>query len=80
MVFVGIVGVSIFSVLAAPKVMVPVPAVAADLANLGANITEAGRFDTFTRGFLGTRPEQVTTEDQATFAGMLDRELLEVPR
>ena len=59
----------------------PVPgAIAADLADLGANITEAGRFDTFTRGFLGTRPEQVTTEDQATFAGMLDRELLEVPR
>ena len=59
----------------------PAPgAVAADLADLGANIPEADRFDMFTRGFLGTSPEQVTTEDQATFAGMLDRELLELPR
>ena len=59
----------------------PVPgAIVADLADLGANIAEADRFDAFTRGFLGTSPEQVTTEDQATFAGMLDRELLEVPR
>jgi len=37
----------------------PVPgAIAADLADLGANITEAGRFDAFTRGFLGTRSLQ----------------------
>jgi hypothetical protein len=59
----------------------PVPgAIAADLADLGANIAEADRFDAFTRGFLEACPEQVTSEDQATFAGMLDRELLEVPR
>jgi hypothetical protein len=50
----------------------PIPgAIAAHLAELGANIAESDRFDAFTRGFLGTCPEQVTTEDQATFAGIL---------
>jgi hypothetical protein len=59
----------------------PLPgAIAADLAELGANIPEAGRCDAFTRAFLGARPDQVTAQDQATFADMLDRELLEVPR
>jgi hypothetical protein len=59
----------------------PVPgAIATDLAELGANIPESDRFDSFTRGFLGTCPDQATTQDQATFAGMLDRELLDVRR
>jgi hypothetical protein len=59
----------------------PVPgAIAADLADLGTDIPEADRFDTFTRGVLAACPEQAMTEDLATFVGMLDRELLEVLR
>lgn len=55
----------------------PVPgAIAADLADLGMDIPEADRLDEFTREFIGTRPDQVTTQDQATFAGMLDRQHL----
>ena len=52
--------------------------IAADLADLGINIPEAARFDSFTQVFLGTSPNQVTTQDQATFASMLDREHLDV--
>jgi hypothetical protein len=59
----------------------PVPgAVAADLAALGVHVPEADRFDAVTRAFLGSGPNQVTTEDQAIFAGMLDRELLDAAR
>jgi hypothetical protein len=55
----------------------PVPgAIAADLADLGMDIPEADRLDEFTREFIGTRPDQVTTQDQATFASMLDRQHL----
>mgnify|MGYP006995602862 CR=1 FL=1 len=49
-----------------------------DLADLGVNVVEAGRLDAFTRSFVGTGPEQVTTQDQATFASMLDREHLDI--
>lgn len=55
----------------------PVPgAIAADLADLGVTLAEAGRFDAFTREFLGASPIQVTAQDQASFAGMLDRAYL----
>lgn len=51
----------------------PVPgAIAADLADLGLDIPEARRLDSFAREFVGTRPDQVTTQDQTTFASMLD--------
>ncbi len=57
----------------------PVPgAIAADLVALGLNVPEADRLDAFTREFLGTSPNQVTTQDQAMFASMLDREHLDV--
>lgn len=48
-------------------------AVAADLADLGLAVAEAGRLDAFAREFLGTLPTQTTPEDQARFAGILDR-------
>jgi hypothetical protein len=52
----------------------PVPGVvAADLVELGLDVPEADRLDAFTRAFLGATPNQVTTQDQATFASMLDR-------
>jgi len=52
----------------------PAPgAIAADLNDLGTNIPEVDQLDSFMRRFLGTRPNQVTTQDQATFASMLDR-------
>jgi hypothetical protein len=57
----------------------PAPgAIAADLKGLGVNIPEADRLDSFTRKFVGTHPTQVTTQDQATFASMLDREHLDL--
>ena len=57
----------------------PVPgAIATDLVALGLNVPEADRLDAFTREFLGTRPNQVTTQDQATFASMLDRQHLDL--
>jgi hypothetical protein len=57
----------------------PVPgAIAFDLVELGLNVPEADRLDAFAREFLGTSPNQVTTQDQATFASMLDREHLGV--
>ena len=57
----------------------PVPgAIAADMVALGLNVPEADRLDAFTREFLGTRPNQVTTQDQAMFASMLDREHLDL--
>jgi hypothetical protein len=31
----------------------------------------------FARKFLGTSPQQVTTQDQATFAAILDRQHLD---
>ena len=56
----------------------PVPgAIAADLVDLGFDIPEADRLDAFTRGFLGGGPNQVTVQDQATFASMLDSQHLE---
>jgi hypothetical protein len=56
----------------------PAPgAIAADLMDLGVNIPEANRLDSFTRKFVGTHPTQATTQDQATFASMLDREHLD---
>ena len=52
----------------------PVPGVvAADLVDLGIDISEADRLDALTREFLGTGPDQVTIQDQAMFATMLDR-------
>ncbi len=51
--------------------------IAADLVDLGVTISEADRLDSFTRKFVGTHPAQVTTQDQATFASMLDREHLD---
>lgn len=57
----------------------PVPgAIAADLVDLGVNISEGARLDALTREFVGTIPNQVTPQDQATFASMLDREHLGV--
>jgi hypothetical protein len=59
----------------------PVPgAIAADIVELGLNVPEADRLDAFTREFLGTSPNQVTTQDQTTFASMLDREHLDAAR
>jgi len=56
----------------------PAPgAIAADLVHLGVTISEGDRLDSFTRKFVGTHPTQVTTQDQATFANMLDREHLD---
>lgn len=57
----------------------PTPgAIAADLVDLGLIIPEADRLDAFTRKFLGAMPTQVTAQDQATFASMLDRQHLDV--
>jgi hypothetical protein len=57
----------------------PVPgAIAADLVALGLNVPEADRLDAFARQFLGAGPNQVTMQDQAMFASMLDREHLDV--
>jgi hypothetical protein len=53
-------------------------AIAADLKSLGVNIPEVDRLDSFTRKFVGTNPNQVTTQDLATFASMLDREHLDL--
>lgn len=52
-------------------------AIAADLADLGLKVPEADRLDAFTRGFIGTGPNQVTAQDEATFAGMLDSQHLD---
>lgn len=55
----------------------PAPgAIAADLAELGVTLAEAGRFDAVTREFLGANPIQVTAQHQAGFADMLDHEYL----
>jgi len=57
----------------------PAPgAIATDLVDLGVNISEADRLDAFARNFVGTRPNQVTPQDQATFSSMLDREHLDM--
>ena len=48
-------------------------AVAADLAELGLAVANAERLDAFTREFVGTTATQVTPEDQARFASILDR-------
>jgi hypothetical protein len=45
-------------------------AVAADFVDLGVNIPEGDRLDAFTREFVGTSPNQVKTQDQATFASV----------
>jgi hypothetical protein len=50
--------------------------IAADLAELGLRPMEAGRFDALIREFLGASLVQVTAQDQAALAGMLDREYL----
>jgi len=53
----------------------PMPgAVVGDLATLGLRVRAAEDLDAFTREFLGDVPAQVTGQDQATLAGMLDRE------
>ena len=52
--------------------------IAADLVDLGVNIPEADRLDAFARNFVGTHPNQVTPQDQATFSSMLDREHLDM--
>ena len=49
-------------------------AIAVDLAALGLPARGAEQVDAFTREFLGEAPTQVTGQDQATLAGMLDRE------
>jgi len=57
----------------------PAPgAIAADLVDLGFDIPEADRLDAFARGFLSAGPNQVTAQDQATFASMLDGQHLDV--
>jgi len=57
----------------------PLPgAIAADLLDLGFDIPEADRLDAFTRVFLSAGPNQVTAQDQATFASMLDGQHLDV--
>jgi hypothetical protein len=56
----------------------PVPgAIAADLVDLGFDVPEADRLDAFARAFLGGGPNQVTAQDQATFASMLDGQHLD---
>jgi hypothetical protein len=57
----------------------PIPgSVAADLEGLGLAVPDADRLDTFTREFLGTAPIQATPQHQGAFAGILDREHLDV--
>ncbi|MGH8428838.1 MAG: hypothetical protein ACREUF_00385, partial [Solimonas sp.] len=57
----------------------PVPgAISADLVELGVHVREADRLDSVTRKFVGARPNQVTAQDQSTFASMLDRDHLHV--
>ena len=51
--------------------------IAADLVDLGVSIAEADRLDAFTRTFVGSNPMQVTPQDQAAFASLLDPEGLE---
>lgn len=51
-------------------------AVAADLATLGLVLREAGRVDASVRAILGAVPAQVSTQEQATLADMLDGEYL----
>jgi len=52
----------------------PIPgAIAADLADLGIKIEDAGRLDSFVRTFVGTTAIQATPQDQTTLATMLDR-------
>lgn len=51
-------------------------AIAADLADLGVNVAEAKRLDSLARAFVAASPTQVTAQDQATFASILDREHL----
>jgi hypothetical protein len=64
---------------AANRYFDPVPgAIAADLVTLGLHVPEADRLDEFVREMLGKSLVQVTTQDQATFASMLDREHLNV--
>ena len=53
-------------------------AIVADLADLGFNIPDPGRLDAVAREFIGTTPNQVTSQEQAAFASMLDREFLSV--
>ena len=48
--------------------------IAADLVDLGVSIAEADRLDAFTRTFVGSNPMQVTPQDQAAFASLLDPE------
>lgn len=52
-------------------------AIAADLADLGLDVAEADALDAFARGFVGALPTQATAEDQAHFAGFLDRQHLD---
>lgn len=47
-------------------------AIAADMVGLGLDVPEGDCLDAFTRAFLGTSPNRVTPQDQATFASMLD--------
>ena len=53
-------------------------AIATDLRGFEVNLAHADRLDTFTREFLGAWPIQATSQDQATFASMLDRDHLRV--
>lgn len=52
-------------------------AIAADLIELGLKLPEADALDAFTRAFLRDAPLHVSTQDQAAFARILDREHLD---
>jgi hypothetical protein len=54
-------------------------AIASDLAALGLNVTEGARLDVLVREFIGVHPDQITRQDQAAFAAILDREYLHGP-
>jgi hypothetical protein len=51
--------------------------IAADRVDIGVDVAGADRLDSFTRRFVGKAPMQVTPQDQAPFAKMLDRERLD---
>lgn len=59
------------------RYLAPAPgAVVDDLATLGLGIRDADTLDALVRAFLGEAPAQVTTQDQAALADLLDREYL----
>jgi hypothetical protein len=43
---------------------------------MGLRVREAERLDSFVRDFLGPTPQQITSQQQAALAGMLNSEYL----